>query len=166
MPCVVPCFNDDIQGTGAVTLAALISALHVSKTALKDQTILCYGAGTAGLGIVRQIRQAMTLKLDDSSDPISEEEANKKFILVDKVGLLTTDDDVREGLGEFARDDWDGSKEDKKDLEKVVKKYKPTVIIGTSTNAGAWTEKVVSNSDSNGSQMIVMSYYSMRARPT
>ncbi|KAG9007043.1 NAD-dependent malic enzyme, mitochondrial [Tulasnella sp. JGI-2019a] len=143
-------FNDDIQGTGAVTLAALMSAVGVTKSKLADQRILVYGAGTAGLGIAIQLRDAMI-----QADKVSRSEANEKIYLIDKDGLILKgfgqDGRLRDGQEEFARDDqeWESEKSLAKDnggkigLLEVVKKVKPTALIGTSTHAGGFTEAIV-----------------------
>ncbi|THV08162.1 hypothetical protein K435DRAFT_771740 [Dendrothele bispora CBS 962.96] len=142
-------FNDDIQGTGAVTLACIMSAIGVTKSKLSQQRFVIYGAGSAGLGITKQLRDAMV-----TTDGISEEEANAKFWLLDKFGLireaLHAKGKVREGLKEFLRkdDEWAGVLEEKGGddnigLLDVVKKVKPTVLIGCSTHAGAFTKEVI-----------------------
>ncbi|KAJ3795082.1 hypothetical protein GGU11DRAFT_840237 [Lentinula aff. detonsa] len=139
-------FNDDIQGTGAVTLSTLMAAIGVTKSKLCDQRIIIYGAGSAGLGITKQLRDAMA-----SIDNVPVEEANEKFWLIDKHGLITESlPDVREDLKEFVRKDseWkefqsQGDSNSEIKLLDVVKKIKPTVIIGTSTHAGGFTREVV-----------------------
>ncbi|KDQ06040.1 hypothetical protein BOTBODRAFT_39842 [Botryobasidium botryosum FD-172 SS1] len=149
-------FNDDVQGTGAVTLAALIAAIGVTKAKLRDQRIVVYGAGTAGLGIVRQLSRAMVAldESDESTDTISAEDAKKNFWLLDKHGLLTRalagEGLVREGIEDFVREEpeWNGDDVKKDDqgrirLLEVVKRVKPTVLIGTSTQPGAFTEEIV-----------------------
>ncbi|WVQ84624.1 hypothetical protein IAT38_006779 [Cryptococcus sp. DSM 104549] len=144
-------FNDDIQGTGAVTLAAVHAAISVTKTKLSDQRIVIYGAGSAGLGIARQLRDAIPLEASEaseSSDSPSDEataEAEKKFWLVDKYGLIkkSLGDKVREEIDKgFVRDEEDWG-DGETGLLEVVKRVKPTVLIGTSTHAGAFTEEVV-----------------------
>ncbi|KAJ3848990.1 hypothetical protein EV368DRAFT_48182 [Lentinula lateritia] len=135
-------FNDDIQGTGAVTLSTLMAAIGVTKSKLCDQRIIIYGAGSAGLGIAKQLRDAMV-----SINNISVEEANAQFWLIDKHGLIRESlPDVREDLKEYVRKDaeWEEfqSTGDIKLLD-VVKKVKPTVMIGTSTHAGGFTKEVV-----------------------
>lgn len=133
-------FNDDIQGTGAVTLATLTAALQVNGEKLSEQRIVQFGAGSAGLGIVRQIRDAMVLV-----DGTEKKEAASKFWLVDKFGL------VKRGLGDKVRpeieDDFvrpeDHWGTDETHLLDVVKRVKPTVLIGTSTAHGAFTENVI-----------------------
>jgi hypothetical protein len=94
-----------------------------------------------GLGIAKQLRQAM-VQSTSGSKTLSEEEAAKNFYLIDKEGLLTTETkNVRDGLADFVRKDWDGKGVE---LEDVVREAKPTIMIGTSTQAGAWTESIVS----------------------
>ncbi|KAF8706310.1 hypothetical protein AX14_013808 [Amanita brunnescens Koide BX004] len=138
-------FNDDIQGTGAVTLAALIGAVCVTKSRLSDQRYIIFGAGSAGTGIALQIRDAM-VKMDN----ILEQEANQQFWLIDRYGLIKQSlgkDKIRDILQPFVRPDheWDdvADEEGRVDLLEVVKKIKPTVLIGCSTRPGAFTEEVV-----------------------
>ena len=78
-------FSDDMQGTGAITLAAAISAMRVCGTPLRNQRVVIFGAGTAGIGIADQIREAMV------REGLSKEEAARRFWCVDRQGLLTTD---------------------------------------------------------------------------
>ncbi|KAF9071981.1 hypothetical protein BDP27DRAFT_1218312 [Rhodocollybia butyracea] len=139
-------FNDDMlvffQGTGAVTLACLMAAIGVTKTKLSDQRIIIYGAGSAGLGITKQLRDAMV-----TSDNIPVEEANDKFWLIDKHGLIKESlPNVRDDLKDFARKDseWDEFQSSGEVmLLDVVKKVKPTVLIGTSTHPGGFTKEIV-----------------------
>ncbi|KAI5122921.1 hypothetical protein M0805_007599 [Coniferiporia weirii] len=147
-------FNDDVQGTGAVTLAALMSAIGVTKSKLVDQRIIIYGAGTAGLGIAHQLRDAMI-----TADGVEREEANARFWLVDRYGLVKRSlgkERIREGTEDFVRSDenWTGSEStDTSQIQAneynsiglldVVRAVHPTVLIGTSTVAGAFTEEVV-----------------------
>ncbi|KIY65940.1 hypothetical protein CYLTODRAFT_399575 [Cylindrobasidium torrendii FP15055 ss-10] len=144
-------FNDDIQGTGAVTLSCVMAAIGVTKTKLIDQRIIVYGAGSAGLGIAKQLRDAMV-----TADGISTEEANTKFWLVDKHGLITHSlPDVREQLKEFAKD-IDGFAEQEVGLLDVVKQIKPTVLIGCSTHAGGFTEDVIKSMAENCDRPIIL----------
>ncbi|OLN85409.1 NAD-dependent malic enzyme, mitochondrial [Colletotrichum chlorophyti] len=137
----IPCFNDDVQGTGCVTLAAIMAALHVSKQKLTDLRLVIFGAGSAGVGIADQIRDAIA-----SEGNVSKEEAAKQIWymapLIDKPGLLTTESELSVAQKGFARDaaewkDKDGS------LLSVVKQVKPNVLIGTSTKPKAFTEDVI-----------------------
>jgi malate dehydrogenase (oxaloacetate-decarboxylating) len=140
------CFNDDIQGTGAVTLAAVMAAIGVTKSKLSDQRFIVYGAGSAGLGITRQLRDGMV-----TADTVSPTDANKKFYLIDKFGLIKQslgESKIRPDLADFVRPDqeWEGVPTNDKGevtLLEVVKKIKPTVLIGCSTHAGGFTKEVV-----------------------
>ncbi|KAJ6609338.1 hypothetical protein B0H10DRAFT_2064422 [Mycena sp. CBHHK59/15] len=139
-------FNDDIQGTGAVTLSCAMAAVGVTKGKLSEQRYIIYGAGSAGLGIARQLRDAIV-----STHAMPEAEANKLFYLIDKHGLIKQSlgsANIRDDLQDFVRPDeeWDGVKENGQGeigLLEVVKKVKPTILIGCSTHAGAFTEEVV-----------------------
>ncbi|KAH9893123.1 hypothetical protein F4778DRAFT_772700 [Xylariomycetidae sp. FL2044] len=132
----IPCFNDDVQGTGCVTLAAIMAGLHVSNQKLSDTKMVIFGAGTAGVGIADQVRDAIA-----TEKGISKEEAAKQIWLIDKPGLLTTKSELDHGQQIFAKEasDWD-SKE--VDLLSVIKTVKPNVLIGTSTVPKAFTEEI------------------------
>ncbi|KZS90064.1 hypothetical protein SISNIDRAFT_415881 [Sistotremastrum niveocremeum HHB9708] len=148
-------FNDDVQGTGAVTLAALMAAVGVTKSTLADQRIIIYGAGTAGLGITLQLRDAMM-----KADSISQKEASSKFWLIDKHGLikesLRAQDLIREGLDDFVRPDSEfPNSEGEVGLLELVKTVKPTVLIGTSTHGGAFTEEVIKAMKANCHRPII-----------
>ncbi|TEA13201.1 NAD-dependent malic enzyme [Colletotrichum sidae] len=133
----IPCFNDDVQGTGCVTLAAIMAALHVSKQKLADLRLVIFGAGSAGVGIADQVRDAIA-----SEGGISKEDASKQIWLIDKHGLLTTESEVSSAQKSFARDagEW---KDKDGDLLTVIKNVKPNVLIGTSTKPNAFTEEIV-----------------------
>ncbi|KAB5578841.1 hypothetical protein GE09DRAFT_562288 [Coniochaeta sp. 2T2.1] len=134
----IPCFNDDVQGTGCVTLAAIMAGLHVSNQKLGDLRMVVFGAGTAGVGIADQVRDAIA-----TERKISKEKAAKQIWLIDKPGLLTTETELNPAQKGYARDEkeWEGEKG--RDLESVVRKVKPNVLIGTSTKPGAFTEGVI-----------------------
>jgi malate dehydrogenase (oxaloacetate-decarboxylating) len=135
-------FNDDIQGTGAITLSALISAVKIAGTPLSENRVLIFGAGTAGIGNADQIRAAM------QTEGLSEEEAHRRFWCVDIQGLLTDDmKDLHDFQRPYARPasevkDWKRG-ENGIDLLETIKRAKPTVMIGTSTAYGAFTEEIV-----------------------
>ncbi|KAF4976261.1 hypothetical protein FZEAL_7050 [Fusarium zealandicum] len=131
------CFNDDVQGTGCVTLAAVMAGLHVSKQKLQDMRLVVFGAGSAGLGIADQIRDAIA-----TEGNMSHEEAAKQIWLIDKPGLLTTDSEVSDAHRIFTKDaaEW---KDKDTDLLSVIKTVRPNVLIGTSTVPGAFTEDVI-----------------------
>jgi malate dehydrogenase (oxaloacetate-decarboxylating) len=136
-------FNDDIQGTGAVTLAAVMSGMKITGANLKDQRIVVFGPGAGGLGIADQISDAMVL------EGLSREEAYDRFWAFDYRGLLT---DETPGVFNFQKPyvrkaeevkDWDMNEDGIISLMEVVQKVKPTILIGTSGQAGAFTEEIV-----------------------
>ena len=135
----IPTFNDDIQGTGIVTLGAIFGSLAITGGKLSDQTYLCFGGGTAGAGIASRVLREMV------SEGISEEEAYKHFFMVDKQGLLFDDmDDLTPQQRPFAKKRSDYPNADKlTDLLEVVKTVKPTILVGTSTQPNTFTKEIV-----------------------
>ncbi|MEE4591235.1 NAD-dependent malic enzyme [Streptomyces sp. DSM 41524] len=135
-------FNDDMQGTGAITLAAALSAVEVGGVRMRDQKLVVFGAGTAGVGIADQLRDAM---IRDGASP---EQATAQIWLIDKQGLLTRDmTDLRDFQQPYARDrsevaGWaaDGGAIS---LLETVRRVGPTILLGTSTVHGAFTREVV-----------------------
>ena len=123
-----------------------MSAVGVTQSKLSEQRYVIFGAGSAGLGITHQLRDAIV-----SIDNVPEEEANKKFFLVDKYGLIKEslgDAFIREDVRPYVRPDgeWEGVRTDEEGkvrLLEVVRRVKPTVLIGCSTRAGAFDEEVV-----------------------
>lgn len=135
----IPTFNDDIQGTGIVTLGGLYGSLEISGEKLTDQIYVCYGGGTAGAGIASRVLREMV------NEGLSEEEAYKHFFMVDKQGLLFDDmDDLTHEQKPFAkkRSDFDNA-EKLTDLIEVVKTVKATILVGTSTNPNSFTKEIV-----------------------
>ena len=148
-------FSDDLQGTGAITLAAAVSAMRVCGTRLRNQRVVIFGAGTAGIGIADLMRDVMV------SEGLSVEAANRRFWCVDVHGLITDDmgDQLHEYHKSYARPAaepraWKRESAAEKQpgrassgniigLAEVVRQVRPTVLIGTSGVAGAFTEAIV-----------------------
>jgi malate dehydrogenase (oxaloacetate-decarboxylating) len=135
-------FNDDVQGTGAIVLAATVSALKVTRTPMREQKLVVFGAGSAGAGIADQLRDMMI------ADGASPEDADSRVWLVDKHGLLTDDmKDLRDYQARYARPtaqvrDW-ATDAGPIDLLTVIRRVEPTILLGTSTSPGAFTQEVV-----------------------
>jgi malate dehydrogenase (oxaloacetate-decarboxylating) len=137
-------FNDDMQGTGAITLAAALAGMRVAGSRPSEQRVVIFGAGTAGVGIADQIRVVMI------HDGLSEQEATRRFWCVDKQGLLVDDmSDLRDFQQPYARPrsevaGWTtGAERGPIDLAEVVAQVHPTIIVGTSTVGGAFTEPIL-----------------------
>lgn len=137
-------FNDDIQGTAAVVLAAVYSAVKLSRSSLKEQRIVVFGGGSAGMGICNQLVAAMV-----AEGGIDLHEARKRFFVVDRKGLLH---DQIQGLTEaqmpFAQafgqlQTWKAHSQEAISLEETIKHVHPTILIGVSTQAGAFTESMI-----------------------
>ena len=135
----IPTFNDDIQGTGIVTLGGILGAMAITGDKLTDQVYLCFGGGTAGAGIASRVHREMVNK------GLSEEEAYKRFFMVDKQGLLFDDmDDLTNEQKPFAKKRSDYPNADKlTSLLEVIKTVKPTILVGTSTAPNTFTKEVV-----------------------
>ena len=130
-------FNDDIQGTGIVALAGILGALNISKQKFTNQCVMVFGAGTAGAGIAHQIYEEFM------QQGLSSDEAKQHIYLVDKQGLLTDDmTDLTEGQQFFARSTSD-LQVPQPTLLAAVHAIRPTILIGTSTCPGAFTEEIV-----------------------
>lgn len=135
----IPTFNDDIQGTGIVVLGGIFGAMDITGEKLTNQVYLCYGGGSAGAGIADRVHAEMV------AEGLSPEEAYKRFFMIDKQGLLFDDmEDLTPAQKPFAkkRSDFEG-KGDMTNLLEVIKTVKPTILVGTSTNPGAFTKEVV-----------------------
>ena len=145
-------FNDDIQGTGIVVLAGVLGGLNISGEQLKDQTILTFGAGTAGVGIANILLDEMIRQ------GVPEEEARQHFYQVDKQGLLFEDTKgLTPGQIPFARKRSEFTNADElTNLEAVVKAIHPTIMIGTSTQPGAFTEEIVKEMAAHTPRPIIM----------
>jgi len=131
------CFNDDIQGTGAVVLAGIISAVKRTGVHPKGQRAVFLGAGSAGVGVAKQIVEYFM------REGLTEDEARRCFWLVDTKGLVTNDrgDKLAEHKVYFSRDDNEGKQY--KNLKEVVDHVKPTIMMGLSTIGGAFTPEML-----------------------
>ncbi len=165
-------FNDDVQGTGAITLAALFSAMQVTGQRLREQRVVIFGSGTAGIGNADQIRAAMI------QEGLSKEEATRRFWCVDIQGLLT--DNLGNALRDFqvpyARPGSEVSSWNHDlpnggiSLAEVVRQIHPTILIGTSTASGAFTEGIVKEMAAHTQRPIIFPLSNpterMEAKPT
>ncbi|MFI5283055.1 MAG: NAD-dependent malic enzyme [Candidatus Dormibacterales bacterium] len=136
-------FNDDVQGTGAVTLAAIYSALRITGARMRDQRVVLFGCGSAGIGIADQLRSAMV------ADGLGRLEATRRFWGLGRHGLMTEDmiGRLRDFQVPYSRpadevQDWTREGECIGLLE-VVRRVRPTILIGVSTIPGAFTEEIV-----------------------
>jgi malate dehydrogenase (oxaloacetate-decarboxylating) len=159
-------FNDAMQGTGAITLAAAISAVRVCGTPLRNQRVVIFGAGTAGIGVADQIRDAMV------REGLSKEDAVRRFWCVDRHGLLTAEmvGDLHDHQAAYARPEaeshsWkhDGN-ENGVSLAEVVHRVKPTMLIGASTVGGGFTEAIVREMAAHTERPIVFALCHPQAR--
>ncbi|KTD59262.1 NAD-dependent malic enzyme [Legionella shakespearei] len=136
-------FNDDIQGTGAVTLSALLAACDVTGTPLKDHRIVVFGAGSAGTGISDQIVDAMV------REGLSPKEAYQRFWLIDRQGLLLeSDQDLTDAQKPYARSSkeikaWAINEKQHPSLTDTVRHVKPTILIGCSAQTGAFSQDII-----------------------
>lgn len=136
-------FNDDIQGTGAVTLSALLAACDITGINIENHRIVVFGAGSAGTGISEQIIDAMMQR------GLTAEEAYQRFWLIDRQGLLLENDsDLTESQRSFARKikdiaDWPIHEKSAPSLTDTVRQVKPTILIGCSAQTGAFSQDII-----------------------
>ncbi len=135
-------FNDDMQGTGVIALACVLSGIMASSIPLHNHRIVILGGGTAGVGIADQLMNAF------SRSGLSQEEARSHFWLLDKAGLLTNQSPLLPFQAVYARDSteiskWTLRKPPLIDLYDVVNNVNPTILIGCSTATGAFTEEII-----------------------
>jgi malate dehydrogenase (oxaloacetate-decarboxylating) len=150
-------FNDDIQGTAAVVLAAALCATRAAGTAMRDQTVVIHGAGTAGIGIADALRQVM---IDEGLSP---DQATARFYALGSKGLLTSDypGTLRDFQVPYARTAaevaaWARDEDGRIGLAEVVTRSRATMLIGTSTQPGAFTEQIVTAMASHAERPIIM----------
>ena len=149
-------FNDDIQGTGAVNLAAVLAAVKATGNDLTEHRIVIFGAGTAGSGIADQLRAQLL------TDGLSPQEASAHFWALDRPGLLTSDltglSDVQQNLARDPADvaGWQRGPGGGIGLAEVVARVHPTILIGTSTRSGAFTEQIVKEMASHVERPVIL----------
>lgn len=143
------CFNDDIQGTGATTLAGCLGALRAKGedvNSLGNQRILIAGSGSAGIGVAQVLMQAMV------EQGLTKEEAKTAFFVADKKGLIGTKrlHELSNEQAVFARDEDDGLS-----LQGIVEKYKPTMLLGMTTVGGLFNQKLITTMNENCERPII-----------
>lgn len=144
------CFNDDVQGTGCVTLAAIMSGLKVAGTKIEDAKMAILGAGTAGTGIADMVCDAIA-----EASGKSKEEAAKQIWCVDKPGLLKEGHDLTPAQKPYARKEgeWHGGENS---LLSVIQRVRPNILIGTSTVPDAFSEEIVKEMASHVDRPIIL----------
>lgn len=144
-------FNDDVQGTGIISLAGILGALKISGDTLTDKKYVCFGAGTAGVGIANLVMSEMV------AQGLSEEEARSRFYLVDKQGLLFDDmTDLTIEQKPFARKRSEFTNANElTNLHAVIKAVQPGILVGTSTAPGTFTKEVVQEMASHVERPII-----------
>jgi len=154
-------FNDDIEGTAAVVVAAVLSALSTLGERLSDQRIVVFGAGTAGIGIADML---IDLMVDEG---LTREEAYPRFWALNSAGLISSDrDHIRDFQRPYARDaaeltDWHkvaagGSDAEGYSLADVVHNVHPTILIGTSAQPGTFTKAIIEDMAAHAPRPIVL----------
>ena len=154
---VLPSFNDDIQGTGAVNLAAVLAAVKATGIELAGHRVVIFGAGSAGTGIAEQLAAAL------EAGGLSAAEAQARFWAVDRHGLILSDaDEISDAQRKFGRDSREvaGWQRDETlggiGLAEVVRRVHPTVLIGTSARGGAFTEVIVKDMAAHADRPVIM----------
>jgi malate dehydrogenase (oxaloacetate-decarboxylating) len=149
-------FNDDMQGTAAVVLAAAFSAVRAAGTRMRDQRVVIHGAGTAGLGVADMLRDQMV------REGLSLQEATRRIWALGRGGILADDrlEHLRDFQVPYARPwsevaDWSPAGT-RPGLADVVRQVQPTMLIGTSTQAGAFTEQIVRDMAAQCPRPIIM----------
>ncbi len=150
-------FNDDMQGTAAVVLAAALGAVRTAGTRLRDQRVVIHGAGTAGIGIADVLRQVMI------AEGLPAGEAASRFWALGSKGLLTSDyaATMRDFQVPYARQahevaGWSRDGDGRIELAEVVTRTHPTMLIGTSTQPGVFTEEIVTEMAAHAERPIIM----------
>ena len=147
-------FNDDIQGTASVVLAAVLSAVHRTGGRIQDQRVVVYGAGSAGIGIANAIRDTMV------EEGLSREEANRRFWCLGSRGLIVEGMPVRDFQAPYARSldevaGW-GDERGRIDLASTVQHAQPTILIGTSAQPGSFTRDIIEDMQQHAPEPIIL----------
>jgi malate dehydrogenase (oxaloacetate-decarboxylating) len=149
-------FNDDIQGTGSTSLAALMTAMRIKKSRFQDERYLIVGLGQAGTGIAMNIRAAL------KAEGLSDDEARKRIFAVDMQGLLIEGDPLLEGPQEplaqcrAAVDGWKLDDPSRIGLEDVIRNAHPTVLIGVTAQPGLFNEAILAETAKHSERPIVL----------
>ena len=158
-------FNDDMQGTAAVVLAASMCALRAAGTRMRDQRVVIHGAGTAGIGIADALRQVMI------TDGLTPDQATERIFALGSRGLLTTDyaGTLRDFQVPYARPaaetaSWERDADGCVGLAEVVARTRPTMLIGTSTQPGVFSEPIVTEMAAHVERPVIMPLSNPTAR--
>jgi len=150
-------FNDDMQGTAAVVLAAAFAAVRAAGSRMRDQRVVIHGAGTAGIGIADMMTDVMV------REGLTREEATRRFYAVDRAGLIIDDRaaTLRDFQVPYARPaaevaNWTRTEGNGITLADVVANAEPTMLIGTSTQPAAFSEQIVKQMASTVERPIIM----------
>jgi malate dehydrogenase (oxaloacetate-decarboxylating) len=149
-------FNDDIQGTGATALSALITAMRIKKSAFKDERFVIVGMGQAGTGIASCIRAKL------KEDGLTDQEARSRIFAVDVQGLLIDDDpNLERPQWPFAQSresvsGWRLESKDKIGLADVVHNARPTVLIGVTAKRGLFSEAILEDVAKNTERPVIL----------
>ncbi len=139
----IPCFNDDIQGTAAVALAGLYGGLRITGGKLSEQRIMYAGAGAAGVGIGRLVAGGMGLETTDAA------QIHRNQVFLDSAGLVHEGQVIKDphkrpfAMTRAEMDAYGFKGEGPFDLLEVMKRVKPTILLGTTARAGTFTEEIV-----------------------
>lgn len=154
----VPSFNDDIQGTGAVAVAGLLSSMRITGTQLNGQRVLIHGAGAAGFGIASQL-QALFAQYG-----VAQSDLQEHIGVLDSRGLIVADREISDRYkhklawtAEYAQSVGLGTGHDR-GLRSVVRNFKPTVLIGSSGQAGAFDEEIVRSVAEHTERPLIMPF--------
>jgi malic enzyme len=148
-------FNDDIQGTGSVALAGILSALKISDQELSDQRFVIYGAGAGGIGIARQIIACLKSRYE-----MSDNQAREKIATLDSKGLITDEREVEDykkllAMRKSTYTGWEVEDSSKITMLEAIRNFQATVLIGTSGQSGHFTEEIIKAMASNTERPLI-----------